>query len=72
MYDGVVVGGGIVGLFSACAPQERGLKIAIVDDGKAGQASIAAGGILSPLGVHAFTLPLGERREGATSGQSHV
>ena len=49
MYDGVVVGGGIVGLFSACALQERGLKIAIVDDGKAGQASIAAGGILSPL-----------------------
>lgn len=49
MYDGVVVGGGIVGLFSACALQERGLKVAIIDDGKAGQASIAAGGILSPL-----------------------
>ena len=49
MYDGVVVGGGIVGLHSAHALLERGLQIAVMDDRKIGQASTAAGGILSPL-----------------------
>lgn len=48
-YDSVIVGGGVIGLFSAHALQARGLNVALIDDGRAGQASAAAGGILSPL-----------------------
>ena len=48
-YDFVVAGGGIVGLSAACALAKRGVRCIVFDRGRCGgEASFAAGGILSP------------------------
>lgn len=48
--DLVIVGGGIIGLYSAYLLAHRGINITVIDRGKFGQeSSWVAGGILSPL-----------------------
>ena len=48
--DICIVGGGIIGLFSAYELSARGLKVCLIDRGDFGaQCTAAAGGILSPL-----------------------
>ena len=48
--DICIVGGGIVGLFSAYELCARGLQVCLIDRGDFGkQCTAAAGGILSPL-----------------------
>jgi glycine oxidase len=46
--DVAVVGGGVAGLAAARELARRGLKVAVLDDGKAGAASRAAAGMLAP------------------------
>lgn len=46
--DVAVVGGGVAGLAAARELARRGLKVAVVEDGKAGAASRAAAGMLAP------------------------
>lgn len=46
--DVAVVGGGVAGLAAARELVRRGLKVAVVDDAKAGAASRAAAGMLAP------------------------
>lgn len=46
--DVVVVGGGIVGLCVALAVADRGMKVTVVDDNRAGAASRASAGMLGP------------------------
>ena len=49
-FDSIIVGGGIIGLFTAWELAKAGQSVCIVDRGEMGQeASWAAGGILSPL-----------------------
>ncbi|MDX1497191.1 MAG: glycine oxidase ThiO [Salinisphaeraceae bacterium] len=49
-YDTVVVGGGVIGLFTAWELTKQGQSVCILERGQFGQeASWAAGGILSPL-----------------------
>lgn len=49
-FDVIIVGGGIIGMLTARSLQTEGLKVAILDKGRlGGEASWAAGGILSPL-----------------------
>jgi glycine oxidase len=48
--DICIIGGGVIGLYSAYALHSRGLKVAVIDRGEFGmQCTAAAGGILSPL-----------------------
>lgn len=48
-YDVVCVGGGVIGLLTACALARRGQSVAVVDKGVPGrEASWAGAGILSP------------------------
>lgn len=48
--DVLIIGGGIIGMLTARSLEKEGLKIAIIDKGKlGGEATWAAGGILSPL-----------------------
>ena len=50
MSDCLVVGGGIIGLFTAYFLSETGTKVTVVDKGPMGrEASWAGGGVLSPL-----------------------
>jgi glycine oxidase len=46
--DVAVVGGGVAGLAAARELARRGLKVAVIEDGKAGAASRAAAGMLAP------------------------
>jgi glycine/D-amino acid oxidase-like deaminating enzyme len=46
--DLVVLGGGIVGLTSALAAAERGLRVTLLDHARAGAASRASAGLLAP------------------------
>jgi glycine oxidase len=46
--DVAVVGGGVAGLAAARELARRGLKVAVVEDGRAGSASRAAAGMLAP------------------------
>lgn len=49
-YDTVIVGGGIIGLFTAWELSKAGQSVCVIERGAMGQeASWAAGGILSPL-----------------------
>jgi len=49
-FDALIVGGGIIGMLTARSLQSEGLSVAIIDKGKlGGEATWAAGGILSPL-----------------------
>lgn len=49
-YDTIVIGGGIIGLFTAWELQKAGQSVCVLERGEFGQeASWAAGGILSPL-----------------------
>ena len=46
--DICIIGGGVIGLYSAYALHSRGLKVAVIDRGEFGmQCTAAAGGILS-------------------------
>ncbi|ARF14939.1 glycine oxidase ThiO [Sporosarcina ureae] len=45
-YDHVVIGGGVIGCSIAYRLAKEGLSVAVFDAGKAGQASMAAGGML--------------------------
>jgi glycine oxidase len=47
-HDVVVIGGGLVGLASALAMADQGIRVAVIDDGRPGQASRASGGVLAP------------------------
>lgn len=47
--DVAVIGGGIVGLAIAVEARRRGLATTLVDDGRAGAATNAAGGMLAPI-----------------------
>tara|TARA_R110002074_G_scaffold357799_1_gene530057 strand:- start:72 stop:1136 length:1065 start_codon:yes stop_codon:yes gene_type:complete len=48
--DLIIIGGGIIGLYSAYLLAQSGIKITLIDKGNFGQeSSWAAGGILSPL-----------------------
>ena len=50
MIDCAVVGGGVIGMFTAWELTRSGLRVAIVERGKlGGEASWAAGGMLTPL-----------------------
>ena len=50
MYDCTIIGGGIIGLMTARELLLAGLKVAVIDKGRAGmECSWAGGGILSPL-----------------------
>ena len=49
MHDALVIGGGIAGLCGARALALRGLRVALLEAGRAGQASGVAGGILSSM-----------------------
>jgi glycine oxidase len=58
-YDVVVVGGGIVGLSCAAAASRAGLKVAVVERGRAGrEASWAAAGVLTPIHLADYPEPL--------------
>src|SRR5438552_12054232 len=46
--DVLVIGGGVIGLSSALALAERGLSVRLVSKARRGEASPAAGGLLSP------------------------
>lgn len=46
--DAIVVGGGLIGLASALALAERGLRVALVTERRVGEASPAAAGMLAP------------------------
>jgi glycine oxidase len=46
--DVIVIGGGLVGLACTLALAERGLRVVLLADVRAGEASPAAGGILAP------------------------
>lgn len=49
-YDTVIIGGGIIGLFTAWELARAGQSVCVLDKGEMGrEASWAAGGILSPL-----------------------
>ena len=49
-FDAIVVGGGIIGMLTARQLRKQGLNVAIFDKGNlGGEATWAAGGILSPL-----------------------
>lgn len=49
-FDAIIIGGGIIGMLTAHQLQKQGLNVAIFDKGKlGGEATWAAGGILSPL-----------------------
>src|SRR5438067_6651315 len=48
MEDVAVVGGGLIGLSCALELAELGFRVEVFDDGRAGQASWAAAGILAP------------------------
>jgi glycine oxidase len=48
--DVIVIGAGVIGLFSACELADAGLKVLVIERGEPGrEASWAGGGILSPL-----------------------
>jgi glycine oxidase len=48
-FDAVVVGGGIIGLASACRAQQRGLRVCVLERAEPGSgASRAAAGVLAP------------------------
>ena len=47
-FDLAVVGGGVIGLACAWRAAQRGLRVAVVDAGVAGNASHAAAGMLAP------------------------
>lgn len=50
MHDCIIIGGGIIGLMTARELLHAGLKVAVIDKGRAGmESSWAGGGILSPL-----------------------
>lgn len=50
MTDCIIIGGGVIGMLSARALMQRGVKVTIVERGPFGrEASWAGGGILSPL-----------------------
>lgn len=46
VYDHIVIGGGVIGCSIAYRLAEAGLRVAVFDAGRAGQASMAAGGML--------------------------
>ena len=46
--DLLIIGGGIAGLTTALAAAERGLRVVVVHEGRPGEASRAAAGILGP------------------------
>lgn len=46
VYDHIIIGGGVIGCSIAYRLAKEGLNVAIFDAGKAGQASMAAGGML--------------------------
>ena len=49
-FDALVIGGGIIGMLTARNLQNQGMSIALIEKGLlGGEASAAAGGILSPL-----------------------
>lgn len=46
--DVIVIGGGLIGLASAAALAERGLRVDILSERRPGEASLAAAGLLAP------------------------
>lgn len=46
VYDHIIIGGGVIGCSIAYRLAKEGLSVAVFDAGKAGQASMAAGGML--------------------------
>ncbi|MEY3154319.1 MAG: D-amino acid dehydrogenase, partial [Pseudomonadota bacterium] len=63
-YDAIIVGAGVVGVFTAWALQERGLKICLVDreSGPARQTSAANAGVIAPGYVAPFASPGAARK----------
>ncbi len=63
-YDAIIVGAGVVGVFTAWALQERGLKICLVDRevGPAQQTSAANAGVIAPGYVAPFASPGAARK----------
>ena len=66
--DVVVVGAGLVGLASALAVADRGLRVLLVNDTRRGEASPAAAGMLAPsveraesAAAHAFNVAARDR-----------
>lgn len=57
--DVVIIGGGIIGLTTACELLQRGLKVTLIERGHCGhEASWAGGGILSPLSPWHYAEPV--------------
>jgi D-amino-acid dehydrogenase len=63
-YDAIIVGAGVVGVFTAWALQERGLKICLIDreSGPAQQTSAANAGVIAPGYVAPFASPGAARK----------
>jgi glycine oxidase len=50
MNDCIIIGGGLIGMLTACALRRRGYQVTVIERGPFGrEASWAGGGILSPL-----------------------
>ncbi|PMR72458.1 glycine oxidase ThiO [Billgrantia endophytica] len=61
MKDFLVIGGGVIGMMTACQLAEAGCSVVLVERGRCGQeASWAGGGIISPLYPWRYSEPVSE------------
>ncbi|MCC5883426.1 MAG: glycine oxidase ThiO [Halomonas sp.] len=66
MNDFVIIGGGVIGMLSACQLAEAGHGVTLVERGRCGQeASWAGGGIVSPLYPWRYSEPVSRLAQGA-------
>ncbi|QOR38148.1 glycine oxidase ThiO [Billgrantia diversa] len=67
MNDFLVVGGGVIGMLTACQLAEAGHDVTLVERGRCGQeASWAGGGIVSPLYPWRYSEPVSRLAHGAS------
>ncbi|QTP58417.1 glycine oxidase ThiO [Billgrantia antri] len=67
MNDFMIIGGGVIGMLTACQLAEAGHGVTLVERGRCGQeASWAGGGIVSPLYPWRYSEPVSQLAQGAT------